>query len=87
MDGAEPIYYRFVINTRRTRTLIRRALSRGVVCDRPIVRPLHVYLKQSAQQFPNTGWAWRNGASIPLYPALTDTEVAHVTTVVREAVS
>ena len=87
LADSDPIYYRFVVRTRRAGAFIKRAASRGVACDRPVFRPLHAYLKLAAKRFPHTDIAWKNGVSVPLYPALTDAEVDRVATVLQEAAS
>jgi len=87
LADSDPTYYRFVVRTRRASAFIKQAASRGVACDRPVFRPLHVYLKLAAKRFPHTAVAWRDGVSVPLYPALTDAEVDRVAAVLREAVS
>jgi len=87
LSDSAPIYYRFVIRTRRAGAFIERAVSKGVRCDRPVFRPLHAYLKLAPKRFPHTEAIWRNGVSIPLYPSLTDAEVKYIVTVLQEAVS
>lgn len=84
LPGTEPIYYRFVIGTRHAKTLMEKAASQGIMCGRPVFRPLHQYLGLSAAQFPHTVSAWKTHISVPLYPSLTEKEVRRVTAVVRE---
>lgn len=85
LAGTAPIYYRYVVQIPRSRAFIKQAASRGVLCGRTVFRPAHRYLKLSPKKFPGTELAWRTGVSVPLYPALTDAEVEHVATFLREA--
>ncbi len=85
LPGAEPIYYRFVIGTRHAKMLMEKTASQGIVCDRPVFRPLHQYLGLPAAQFPHTVSTWKTYVSVPLYPSLTEREVGRVAAVVREA--
>jgi len=85
LAGTAPIYYRFVVQIPRSCAFIKQAASRGVLYGRTVFRPAHRYLKLSPKKFFGTELAWRTGVSVPLYPALTDAEVEHVATFLREA--
>ena len=85
LSHTEPVYYRFVVKAPHPRSLIKKAVSRGVACDQPVFRPLHYLLGLPAEHLPNTSLVWRRGVSVPLYPSLTEAEVQRVVQVVRES--
>ena len=85
--NTDPNYYRFVVRTPRARTLISKTTSQGIICDRPIFRPLHAYLRLPVNQFRHTATIWKTGVSVPLYPALTNVEVEDIVRIMRESAS
>lgn len=77
--GSEPSYYRFVVKTQRPAVMMRLAAARGIICDRPVFRPLHRYEDaEGLAKLKNTDSVWRSGVSVPIYPDLSDQEVSHV---------
>jgi perosamine synthetase len=82
------VFYRFIIrvDTGRRQVSLDRLLTRleqqGVQCRRPVFRPLHRSL--GLDEFPHTEQAQAQACSVPLYPSLTDEEVAQVISVVSE---
>jgi len=71
--GSKRIYYRYVIESKRVERLIGLMEGKGVVCKRPVFKPLHRYIGQKG--FPNTELAWRRSISIPIYPSLSSEDV------------
>ena len=43
----------------------------GVICHRPIDRPLHRWLGIEDAQFPVSTLLWETSMSIPIYPSMT----------------
>jgi dTDP-4-amino-4,6-dideoxygalactose transaminase len=81
--GRTHTYYRFVVRlpnlagaTDGLSEVIARFEARGVHCRKPVFRSLHRYLDLDG--FPSTEEAERTTLSIPLFPSLTDEEVAHI---------
>ena len=71
------VYYRYVIRVAEpVESVVRRFAGQGVMCRRPVFRPLHRYL--GLDGFPETDQAWEHALSVPIYPSLTDTEVERV---------
>jgi perosamine synthetase len=86
LERTGPNYYRFVLQARNPARVMRDAAAGGVVCDRPVYRPLHHYEQvRSAETFPGADSAWRRTVAVPCYPALTDAEVDRVVEVVGAA--
>lgn len=86
--GRSHVYYRFVVripdfdaNLDGFGEVIARFEERGVQCRKPVFRSLHRYL--GLEGFPASEEAERTALSIPLYPALTDQEVAQILTALR----
>ena len=76
------IFFRFPIQIRGS---VSKALDffseRGVICARPVFKPIHKYLQING--FPNTDTAWNNTISIPIYPSLTDKETGKILDVLK----
>ena len=87
LADTNPVYYRFVLTTSRAASLIKETTAQGVMCDRPVFRPLHSFLRMPSHLLPHTASAWKRSVSIPLYPDLEKAEVERIVTVVSEAIS
>jgi perosamine synthetase len=82
-DAGEHIYFRYVVDAGvGAEALIRRAARAGIVCERPVHTPLHRLMGISG--FPATEAIWRRSVSIPIYPALTESEVQRVVAVLTD---
>jgi perosamine synthetase len=82
-EGKEHIYYRFVIKTKGDATsYLEKFQHKGVMCRRPVYKPLHLYLNLTG--LPNTTDAWQKCISIPLYPSLEDKEIEKIINVTEE---
>lgn len=82
-EGKEHIYYRFVIKTKDDASgYLEKFQQKGIMCRRPVYKPLHLYLKQAG--FPNSSEAWQKAVSIPLYPSLKNKEIEKIINVVKE---
>jgi dTDP-4-amino-4,6-dideoxygalactose transaminase len=50
--------------------------ERGIDCRKPVFKPLHEYL--SLPGYAVTRYTWERAVSVPVYPAMTDQDVACV---------
>lgn len=66
-------YFRYVFLLDSMDRFINDMGQLGVVCRRPVFRPIHDYLGQT--DFEVTNRIWRSAVSVPIYPGLTDEEV------------
>lgn len=81
--GKEHIYYRFVVKTKDDASVyLKKFQQKGIMCQRPVYKPLHVYLKLAG--FPNSTEAWQKAISIPLYPSLREEEIEKIISIVKE---
>lgn len=68
------IYYRYVIKLKKdVAGIIAKLKEEGVMCERPVFRPLHRYLELRSG-FRNTDEAYSVSFSVPIYPSLTAEE-------------
>lgn len=81
--GRSHVYYRFVVRmpylhdqVDGVSNVIARCEGRGVQCRKPVFRSLHRYLELDG--FPASEEAERTALSIPLFPSLTDEDMARV---------
>jgi len=82
-EGKEHIYYRFVIKTNDdVSDYLEKFQQKGVMCRRPVYKPLHIYLNLPG--FPQATEAWQKAISIPLYPSLTEEEIEKIIGAVKE---
>jgi dTDP-4-amino-4,6-dideoxygalactose transaminase len=73
----EDIHYRFVVKTDRGTETITAALAElGITARRPVFRPLYAY--EGTGELPGTRRAYDRDVSIPLYPALTASQMRRV---------
>ncbi len=86
--GRTHVYYRFVVRIPDLHdqvdglsSVIARFEGRGVQCRKPVFRSLHRYLELDG--FPASEEAERTALSIPLFPSLTDEDVAQVHVALR----
>jgi dTDP-4-amino-4,6-dideoxygalactose transaminase len=84
--GTEPIVFRYMVRVPDAGRLIEALAKSGIVARHPVYRPLHRITRVEGT-FPNTDRAQRTLVSLPLYPALTDTDTERVITEVRRCLS
>jgi perosamine synthetase len=70
-----PIFYRYVMMVDELERVKQRAQRCGVMCERPVYRPLHDYFPSI--ECPNSDYAYERALSVPLYPSLTEEEVEY----------
>ena len=75
--GERHIFYRYVVRTDEVDNLRKLLHEHGVCAERPVFLPLSRYPGCECN-CPRAEEAWRTALSIPLYPALTDTEAETV---------
>jgi len=69
-------YFRYVFLLDGTDCFFDDMNRQGVICRRPVFRPLHDYLGLSG--FEVTNHIWQRAISVPIYPGLTNEEVETV---------
>ena len=80
------VFYRYVVRLPRpVEPAIAAFANLGVLCKRPVFRPIHRYLDLTG--FPETDLAWERALSIPIYPSLTDAEVERIVGAMREVLA
>lgn len=86
--GRTHVYYRYVVRMPDLSArpagvgeVIARFETHGVQCRKPVFRSLHRYLELDG--FPASEEAERTALSIPLFPALTDEDVAQIHVALR----
>ncbi len=84
--GTEPVVYRYIVRVLDAGRLIESLAKSGIVARHPVYRPLHRMTRVEGT-FPNTERAQRTLVSLPLYPALTDTDAERVITEVHRCLS
>ncbi|MBW2409974.1 MAG: DegT/DnrJ/EryC1/StrS aminotransferase family protein, partial [Deltaproteobacteria bacterium] len=68
------IYFRYVLGLPMDASPWIKELARmGIICERPIHRPLHQNLRLGGYQ--STDQAWKRSLSIPIFPTLSDDEI------------
>ncbi len=78
-----PVYYRYVVKGMLPADAhLARLRALGVDARRPVFRPLHRYLGLAG--FPGAEEAWEKAVSLPLYPSLSDEEIARIVEVAKE---
>ena len=75
-EGSEHIYYRYVITVDDPTRFMGKMQEKGIVCRRPIFKPLHRYLNLPG--YAVTDQVWSNGVSIPIYPSLTEIDADRI---------
>ena len=82
-EGKEHIYYRFVIKSKDDAlNYLEKFQQKGVMCQRPVFRPLHAYLNLPG--FSHSNESWQKTISIPLYPSLTEKEIERIIDAVKD---
>jgi len=77
-----PSFFRYVAELGVGASKAMRLFEReGICARRPVYKPLHHYLR--SMSMPATDRAWRRAVSLPIYPSLTDGEVARVCRAIR----
>ncbi|MBN1674496.1 MAG: DegT/DnrJ/EryC1/StrS aminotransferase family protein [Kiritimatiellae bacterium] len=72
-EQKQAVCFRYVVETdSRVTDFLEKAKERGILCRRPLWRPLHHALGGIC---PRTEWLESRLASVPLYPGLTEEEI------------
>ena len=83
--GERHVRYRYVVGADDVTRLRESLKERGIIAERPVYAPLSRF-PGIETDCPQAEAIWKRLLSIPLYPALTDSEAERVVTAVREAV-
>jgi len=70
------VFYRYVIMVDKMERIQKSAKNKGVMCERPVFKPLHKSLPLF--KCPNSDKAHDHALSIPLYPNLSEREIEHI---------
>jgi perosamine synthetase len=71
------VFFRYVIMINNAYQLERDAKKNGVMCEKPVWKPIHQNLKSI--KCPNTDYVYRHALSVPIYPSLSEKEIEYVT--------
>ncbi len=86
IEDTNPNYYRFIICTSKAKEVIDYCNLHDVICDRPVMKPLHFYLnRKKNDDCAGTEYVWNSAVSIPIYPALRDDEVYQIIDTISKA--
>jgi perosamine synthetase len=75
-ERRDHVFYRYSIKVENPIRFMDEMGKRGIICRRPVFKPLHRYLQVPG--FPNTESAWEKAVSIPIYPALERDEASFI---------
>lgn len=78
----EHIYYRYIVQLENPMQFMDGMHKRGIICRRPVFKPIHRYLKLTG--FTNTDHAWEKAVSIPIYPALKQEEAYFIIDTIKD---
>lgn len=82
------VYYRYLVRARQGAPKAIRAFREvGVEAKRPVFRPIHRYLGLDRKRFPVTEKAHREIVSVPLYPALRESQVRRILRALTEVIA
>ncbi|MBF0217614.1 MAG: DegT/DnrJ/EryC1/StrS aminotransferase family protein [Candidatus Omnitrophica bacterium] len=78
------VYYRYVLKIKGdVERAIKKAGQRGIICARPVYKPLNRYLGLGARDFGNSEKLFGAALSIPVYPGLSDLDAVKIGEAVR----
>jgi len=80
---SKPVYFRYVVLTEKEKLIREEARKNGVMCEKPVWKPLHKDLRNL--KCPNSDYAHAHALSIPIYPSLREEEIEHVTRSLKAA--
>jgi len=72
----KPVFYRYVIMVDDIDHIQKRAKENGIVCEKPVYKPLHKSLPSFICS--NSDQVYEQALSIPLYPSLTRNEIDYL---------
>ncbi|MCZ6634504.1 MAG: DegT/DnrJ/EryC1/StrS family aminotransferase [bacterium] len=82
-EGSFP--FRYVIRHEKgAHTLVNEFEARGVAARQPVFYPLHKCLNQPPTHLSQTELVYQEALSLPLYPALTESETHHILQVAQD---
>ncbi|MBW2344824.1 MAG: DegT/DnrJ/EryC1/StrS family aminotransferase [Deltaproteobacteria bacterium] len=83
-EGREHVFYRYVILIDDPTGFIDKMQEKGIMCRRPVFKPLHRYLDLSGYEV--TEEVWSKAVSIPIYPSLTEQEAHRIVDAIRTVI-
>lgn len=76
--GQGSIYFRYIIEVEDADKSIEKMSQHNLDCMKPVFKPLHRYLGLDPNSYPNTERAHKRNVSIPIYPALKESEIEYI---------
>lgn len=70
------VFFRYVIKVKKRKNIETKAKKNGVMCEKPVFLPLHKNFKSA--KCPNSDDAHSHALSIPIYPNLSEQEIAYL---------
>jgi len=70
------VFYRYIVMVDKLEYVQRNAKKKGVMCEKPVWKPLHNSLTNA--KCPNADYAYAHALSVPLYPGLSEEEIQYV---------
>jgi len=81
------IFYRYVIKSKKAAVIRRHFRKNGIEDISPVFKPLHRYLNMDYRDFLNTERVYRDAVSLPIYPALKNTEFLKIINVLKKSIN
>jgi len=78
------VFYRYVIMVDKIEYVQKSAKKNGVMCEKPVFKPLHKSLPSF--KCSNSNKAYNHALSIPLYPSLTEHQIEYLVTTLRDII-
>jgi dTDP-4-amino-4,6-dideoxygalactose transaminase len=82
-----PVFYRYVVRLRKAEQIQKIMRRNGVICEKPVSKPLHRNLEAKRFDCPNSDKAFAECLSIPIYPNLSEDEIRYVLQKLEPALS
>lgn len=79
------VFFRYIIKCKNAKSIIRSMKERGVDAERPVFKPLHIYLNLSNDNFSNTMDSYCNCVSLPIYPDMDENQIEEVAGILLNA--
>lgn len=75
-ENRTPVYFRYIILLKNLEDIQYRMKKKGIMCEKPVFEPLHKSIP--SLNLINTDYVYDHALSIPIYPSLTEQEIAYI---------
>lgn len=75
-NNRNPVYFRYIILLKHLEYIQNQMRKNGIICEKPVFEPLHKSMP--SLKLSNTDYAYNHALSIPIYPSLTEQEIAYI---------